>query len=79
MYRTIAKLILDNCDKSQIISTCEAFISSPKCTDFFIPIFKDIYNKAQNIKSDKNYRENSFFYETINNLGIFLAEFRFWD
>lgn len=79
MYRTIAKLILDNCDKSQIISTCEAFLSSPICTDFFIPIFKDIYNKAQNIKSDKNYRENSFFYETINNLGIFLAEFRFWD
>lgn len=79
MYRTICDLIVLDNSKESIENICNKYLSLLDNGDFFYPIFEDIKNRACGIFDRTAYRNNSNFYKAINDKGIFLAEFRFWE
>lgn len=79
VYRDILDLIVLDKSKNDIIYTCNKYLSSVQYTDFFYPIFQDIKNRACGIYNNNAYQNNCNFYKNINEKGIFIAEFRFWD
>lgn len=79
MYRAICELIVSDEPKNNIICTCNKYLSQMQCSDFFYPIFQDIKNRVSGIREKVEYKNNCNFYKGINEKGIFLAEFRFWE
>lgn len=81
MYRTIAQLIFDYSPNTvkQDIEICQNLLTKDSTSNFFKPVIEDIKDRMQNNIISKAYLDNSYFYRRINELGIFLAEFRFWD
>lgn len=80
MYRMIAQLICNPSQDStkQRISKCKDILKN-NIPDFFRDIVEDIKNRLKVTNKEKKYLSNSHFYKKMNDLGIFLAEFRFWE
>ena len=78
-YRTICDLIVLDNSKESIENTCNKYLSLLDDKDFFYPIFEDIKNRTCGILDRTTYQNNCAFYKAINDKGIFLAEFRFWE
>lgn len=78
-YRTICDLIVLDNSKESIENICNKYLSLLDDEDFFYPIFEDIKNRTCGNLDRRTYQNNCNFYKAINDKGIFLAEFRFWE
>lgn len=78
IYAAILNIILAENGKENVETLCVSILNNLDNNSFFTPLFKDIVKRNCN-GSNSVYKENAFFYKTMNEMRCFFAEFRFWE
>lgn len=78
VYGQLLEIILDEHRGIDIVQRCNTLLNSLKADSFFTPLLKDIIRRNRH-ESNCSYKDNAFYYENMNRLRIFFAEFRFWE
>lgn len=81
IYEKLLYTIIDEHQGKDVTLVCESMLTALDENNFFTPLLKDIIKRNQN-KIDsfsQNNLNNSFYYNKMNQLRCFLAEFRFWE
>lgn len=81
IYEKLLYTIIDEHQGKDVTLVCESMLTALDENNFFTPLVKDIIKRNQN-KTDsfsQNNLNNSFYYNKMNQLRCFLAEFRFWE
>lgn len=80
IYEQILKIIREEYMGNDVCDMCSNVEAQLEKDSFFLPLVLDIIKRNQHsYVSDSVYKDNSFFYSTMNKLHCFFAEFRFWE
>lgn len=77
-YKSLLNIIITEHEGQDVLEQCRAAQRQFKENDFIVTVLSDIIGRLNN-ENNSSYKRNAFFYQNINRLHIFLAEFRFWE
>lgn len=78
IYENILNVLINEHLGQNVEKDCINILNTIGNNIFYEPLLNDIINRSHG-KIDSCYKENSFFYNRMNQLHCFLAEFRFWE
>lgn len=78
IYEKLFKIIMDEQSGNNVLPDCQDMLKTMETSSFFYPIIEDIIRRNTH-RSPYAYKENISYYESMNRLQAFFAEFRFWE
>lgn len=78
IYEDILNIIVDEWQGKNVEIMCRNTLRKLDNNSFFAPILMDIIKRNCH-EGNSVYKDNTYFYTTMNELHCFLAEFRFWE
>lgn len=78
VYENIFNIIIVEHQGGNVEKLCFNALSELDNDSFFMPLLKDIVKRNRH-EGNSVYKENTYFYKTMNEMRCFLAEFRFWE
>lgn len=81
IYEKLLYTIIDEHQGKDVTLVCESMLTTLDENNFFTPLLIDIIKRNQHKTNSfsQNNLNNSFYYNKMNQLRCFLAEFRFWE
>ena len=78
VYEKILNIVVDERHGKNVKKSCQNVLEELDDNSFFTPLLTDIMKRNCH-ENNSVYKDNAYFYKTMNELHCFLAEFRFWE